>query len=63
MTEKDFLIKRSSIDMTKTQIEELREYAKKRLEQKRLEQKRKRASFESTGDKTLGSADSELGKN
>lgn len=58
MTENDFLIKRSSIDMTKTQIEELREYAKKRLEQKR-----KRASFESTGDKTLGSADSELGKN
>lgn len=58
MTEKDFLTKKDSKDMTKEQIEELREYAKKRLEQKR-----KRASFESTGDKALGSADSELGKN
>lgn len=58
MTEKDFLIKRSSIDMTKEQIEELRRYAKEHFELRR-----KRASFESTGDKALGSADSELGKN
>lgn len=63
MTEKDFLIKRSSKDMTKEQIEELRRYAKERFEQKRLEQKRKRASNEHTGDRPLGSADSELGKN
>lgn len=58
MTEKDFLIKRSSIDMTKEQIEELRRYAKERFELRR-----KRASNEHTGDRPLGSADSELGKN